>query len=274
MAVILAILKFIGILLLVLLGIVLLTCVIVLFVPVRYMVKCQSPDSLQVEYSVSWLWKAVVLRKDFSDTEMKLYIFGINAQNIKDFFQRNEKEEPQERMVPPEESQIQMVDEFYKEEDSRIKENKPPEVEIETDYEEEKTEHVKSTKKRKKSFLFKRISSIINFIRDDKNKEGFRKVKKELLDLLQYLMPYEIQGKIWFGTGDPCTTGWILGGISMFPISYTDGLRIVPNFEEKILKADGFLKGRLRVIYIVRLVIRGYLDDDIKKIVRKVMKLI
>ncbi len=272
MAVILAILKFIGILLLVVLGIVILACLAVLFVPIRYVVKCQSVDSFQVGFSASWLWRAVTIRRDFVDSEAKVYIFGINAQNIKEFFSREKKKDEPERVVAPEESKVQMVDEFYHESESRVKENKPPEMEIETDYEEEVPKREK--KGGKKSFLFKRISSIISFIRDSENRSGFQKIKKELVDLLRYLMPYEVQGKVRFGTGDPCTTGWVLGGISMFSVSYTEGLRIVPDFEEKILKADGFLRGRLRVIYLVRLLVRGYLDDDIKKIVMKIMEFI
>nr|MBP3598664.1 DUF2953 domain-containing protein [Eubacterium sp.] len=274
MAVLLAVLKFIGILLLVVLGIVILACLAVLFVPVRYVVKCQSIDTLQVGYSVSWLWRTVCLRKEPSDEEMRLYIFGINAQNIKEMLLRSKEEDKPERMVAPEESKVQMVDEFYQDSDLRVMENKPPKVEIETDYEEEKAQSDEQPKTKKKSFSFQRISSIINFIRDNENKVGFRKLKKEFVDLLRYLMPQEVRGKVRFGTGDPCTTGWVLGGISMFPVAYTEGLRVVPDFEEKILKADGFLKGRLRVIYFVRLLLRGYLDDDIKKIVMKIMEFI
>ncbi len=271
MAIVIAILKFIGILLLVLLGIIVIP---VFFAPVRYEVKCKTEETLQVEYKVFWLWRAVALRGDFSESDIKFYIFGINAQNIKDFFSRKPKEKKTDRVVPPEESTVQMVDEFYDDSDSRVKRNEWKDVDIETDYEEEEEKPKAKKKQGKKSFPFERISSIINFIRDNENKNGFRKVKKEFVDLVRHIMPNKVRGRVRFGTGDPCTTGWLLGGISMFSIAYMEELRIIPDFEEKILEADGFLKGRLRLLYLVRLIIRGYLDEDIRKVLSKVMEFI
>lgn len=261
MALILAILKFIGILLLTVFGIVLFICLTVLFVPVRYMLLCRSEDAIQVEYSVSWLFRALVWRGDFSDTEGRLYIFGINVQNIKGLFLRMRKKENLERTVSVKESQIQMVDD--------LEQGQKPVQEKKASSRAKR----KADSKRKNNFSFKQLSSIMNFIRDSQHKSGFRTVKKELLNLLRYLAPYQIRGRVHFGTGDPCTTGWILGGISMCAVTYTEGLFIVPHFEKKILKADGFLKGRLRLIYVVRLAIRGYLDEDIRKMIKSIRTL-
>lgn len=263
MALILAILKFIGILLLVVLGMVLLVCLTVLFVPVRYVLTCRSEDAIQVEYSVSWLCRAVVWRGDFSDSEGRLYIFGINVQNIKGFFLRIRRKEVPERTASIKESRIQMVDDLEQGKASDKEKNPSSRAKGKG----------KSKSKNKKSFSMKRLSGIIKFIRDSQHKSGFRTVKKELWNLLRYLAPYKMQGRICFGTGDPCTTGWILGGISMCPVAYTEGLLVIPDFEEKILKADGFLKGRLRLIYVVRLAIRGYLDEDIRKIIKSIRTL-
>ena len=33
------------------------------------------------------------------------------------------------------------------------------------------------------------------------------------------------------------------------------------------MKADGYAKGKVRLIYFVRLIIRGYLDPDIKGLI-------
>ena len=85
-------------------------------------------------------------------------------------------------------------------------------------------------------------------------------------------MPYYVRGKVVFGTGDPCTTGWILGIISMFPVAYTDGLKISPDFEDKVFDADVNVRGKLHLIYFLRLFVRGYLDEDIKKLIRKALK--
>ena len=166
------------------------------------------------------------------------------------------KETPQEE---PEEGVIVTTD-FS---DERVKPNPLAEKPVSGD----RTDPPKKKKKKrkKKGFSFDKISSIITFIKDPTNKRGIRTVKKELFALLRYMAPEKIDGKVVFGTGDPCTTGWILGIVSMVPPAYTEGLRICPEFEEKRFQADGYVKGKARLIYMVRLVIRGYLDPDIKR---------
>lgn len=74
------------------------------------------------------------------------------------------------------------------------------------------------------------------------------------------------------GTGDPSTTGMLLGGISLFPVAYQDGLRIVPDFEEKHFEADGFIKGRIRMIYFLRLLHRLYQDRELKALWKQINK--
>ena len=64
MSVILAVLKFIGILLLVLIGIAVFICAAVVFVPVRYAAKITTEDSLQYGFSASWLLLPVSLERD------------------------------------------------------------------------------------------------------------------------------------------------------------------------------------------------------------------
>lgn len=266
LAVIVAILKFIGILLLVILGLAVLLCAVVLFVPVRYFVECSNEDHLRVGYSLSWLFRAVKYKKGVTEQEGSLYIFGIDLESYKSLFRRDKREY---KDIHLENSKVNMVDDFYEEakkEEERVKAN------IKTDYEEPKEEKVKE--KRKKSFSFDRISSIINFIRDFENQSGLRKIKKELAALVRYLMPDRMQGRIVFGTGDPCTTGWVLGIISMFPAAYAEGIKICPDFEEKVFEAEGYVRGKLRLIYFVRLFLRGYLDEEIKAVITKALKYI
>lgn len=269
MAVFVAILKFIGILLLILLGMLVLICAAVLFVPVRYFAECRTEDSFRYGFSVSWLLRAVSLRKGLTESRIRLCLFGIDIQDITNLFRKEKKYED----IHLEKSRVHMVDDFYEEakkkEDSVKEEEEQIRANIETDYEEPK-ENV--PKESKKSFSFERISSIIAFIRGNENKEGFRKIKKELMALLRYMMPYHVKGKIVFGTGDPCTTGWLLGLVSVFPVAYTEGLVITPDFVEKVFDADAFIRGKVRVIYFVRLFLRGYRDKDIKTVITKALE--
>ncbi len=274
LAVILAILKFIGILLLVVLGLVLIVCAAVLFVPVRYIVQCKSGEQFNVGFNLSWCFRALQLRKRISEHRINIYIFGINMSQFKNPFKKREREYEDVHVTN---SRVDLVDDFYEEEKKhqRMIDEEEKNMQIETDYEDESArEEEKVSDHRKKSFSFDKISSIITFIRDYENKSAFNKIKKELAGVFRYLMPDRVRGRILFGTGDPCTTGWVLGAISMFRVVYTEGLVITPDFEEKVFVADGQVKGKVRVIYFLRLFLRGYLDDDVKRCITKARKMI
>lgn len=276
MTILLAILKFIGILLLAVFLLAVFLVLSLLFVPVRYVVECRSKGRLRIGFRVSWFLRMIQIQKAMSESRIHIYLFGINIRNFKNLF-RKKKDMDEERHVTN--SRVHLVDDFYDEavkHEETVKEA-DSKVQIETDYEEEtesSSSRAKSSKRRKKSFSFDKISGIITFIRDYQNQAALKKIKKELADLIRYLMPKRLEGKISFGTGDPCTTGWLLGVISMFPVAYTEGLTILPDFEEKVFVADGYMKGRIRVIYFLRLFLRGYMDEDLKKCITKALKLI
>lgn len=273
MAVILAVLKFIGILLLVVLGLLVLVCAAVLFLPVCYVVQCKSGERFNVGFNLSWCFRALQLRKRISEDRINIYIFGINMNQFKNPFKKGESDDKEIRVTN---SKVDLVDDFYEEEVGHTaSEEEGRNVQVETDYEDESArEEEKVSDKGKKSFSFDKISSIITFIRDYENKTGLKKIKKELAGVFRYLMPDKVRGRLLFGTGDPCTTGWLLGAISMFRVAYTEGLTILPDFEEKVFVADGLVKGKVRVIYFLRLFLRGYLDDDIKRCITKALNLI
>lgn len=266
MAVVLTILKIIGIVLLCILGLLILICVAALFVPVRYFAEYYSRETTEIGFVFSWLLGLIKIKKEKDNSQIRIYILGINIKRITDFLNRRHKEETN-REVHVEHSKVNMVDDLFHEEEEHEKKAK---VDVESDYEEEKESTAK--KRSKKSFPFEKISSIITFVRDNENKSGIRKVKKEAVGLFKYLMPTKVKGKVTFGTGDPCTTGWILGGISMFQVAYTDGLTIVPDFEEQVFKASGYVRGRARIVYLVRLFLRGYRDEDIKTLILKFLR--
>lgn len=277
MAVILVFFKFLGILLLIILGLLIFACAVVLFVPVRYYAECRNQEKIHIGITVSWLFHGIKIKKSISEDRIKIYLFGINIENYKNIFGKKKNEENTD--IPIRESKVNLVDDFIdeakKHDDAVKQEEEKQRVRIETDYEDETQKDTeKVSKHRKKNFSFKGISSIINLIRAYENKRGLRKIRKELAGLIRYLMPSHIKGKIVFGTGDPCTTGWIIGVVSMFPVAYTEGLKILPDFEEQVFEADGYVKGRIRIIYFLRLLLRGYMDEDIKNIIKKALRLI
>ena len=268
MAVVLAILKTIGMILLVLLVLCVLLLCAALFVPVRYRVTVETAEEIEVRCQISWLLRVVYIVQETMESGIRIRIFGIPLDRIRkipSFFRRTKKpeEKKEETKETPETEEAVIVTTDFS--DEHVQENPLAQKPKPVSGDRSDSPKKKKKKRKKKGFSFDKISSIITFIKDPANKRGIRTVKKELLALLRYVAPEKIDGKIVFGTGDPCTTGWLLGAVSMVPLAYTDGLQICPEFEEKRFQADGYVKGKARLIYMVRLVIRGYLDPDIKR---------
>ena len=94
---------------------------------------------------------------------------------------------------------------------------------------------------------------------------------REIKELLKYLAPKKVRGTFAFGTGDPSSTGLVTGLISLFPIVYQEGVYVTPDFEEKRLAADFLVKGRMRVIYFLRLFL--VLEKELKRMWKQIHRL-
>ena len=282
LAMILAILKFLGILLLVVFSLALLASAFLLFVPVRYVVEFQEGKPVRLGFRVSWFLKVVQIRKSVSEDKVYIHLFGMDVQNLKKLFRREKKQKKEYKKRHRTKGPVELVDDLFdeekKQEDSHRKEQKSKKVHVKTNYctkEAGKRENKeKASRRNKESFSFDKISSIITFIRSNEHRSGLNKIKREMIALVRYLMPDKVRGRISFGTGDPCTTGWLLGAVSMFRVAYIDGLTILPDFEEKLFVAEGYVKGKVHPFYFLRLFMRGYRDDDMKRCIRKIMKMI
>lgn len=98
MAVVLLILKIIGIILLLLLGLLVLVLALVLFVPVRYRIGGEIEEELSVHISVTWLLHLVSFRSIYADGELNsiLRICGIRRKGKKEADAGLDEEEPPE----------------------------------------------------------------------------------------------------------------------------------------------------------------------------------
>ena len=119
MAVLLLILKIIGIILLILLGLILLILAVVLFVPVRYQVSGSIGEKTTVRIAVTWLWHAVSWRAAYEEEgfSSQLRIFGIARKEKKpddrepgEDDREDDVEEPKERSAADDVHAVQRAD--------------------------------------------------------------------------------------------------------------------------------------------------------------------
>ena len=115
------------------------------------------------------------------------------------------------------------------------------------------------------SLRFK-VDLIMNFLRDELNKEGMHLTFSSLKKLLKHVLPTKLRSKLTFGTGDPCSTGQALGVMSILYSFYGDRIQITPDFERNILEGEHFARGRIRFVTILIIVVKLILDKRFKQL--------
>lgn len=253
MGIILLMLKWIGILLGVILGLLLFLVVCVLFVPVRYKVSVLKEENFEYGFCFSWFWHFVTVKK--RKKGIYLCVAGIPIKNLTKKSVSPQKTEGEEKL---EEQTEQPSREENENKDSSVLETK--------DKTETNSTKKKKKNKKKKDFSFSKGFSIIDLVRDKNNKSAAKTLLGEVASLLKYIFPKKIKGRIELGMDDPSTTGLLFGGLSLFPAIYQKGLQITPNFEEKVFFVQCCIKGRIRTIYLLRMVWRIWQDREIKRL--------
>ena len=117
------------------------------------------------------------------------------------------------------------------------------------------------------------IQKIKKFISDEINKDGFFFTLKRILDLIKHLNPKKLQVNFEFGFEDPFTTGILLGGLSALIGFYGERVKLIPNFEEKVLKGDILAVGRVRLLKLLRIGIKVILYKNNRQLIKNIKTL-
>lgn len=254
------ILKIIGIILLVILGIALTLVGTVLFVPVRYRLKAETMDGMKgvrAEAKATWLFHLISAFVTYQEEELDWKI-RIGWKKIK-----------------------ASKDDVEIEEDVGIEEN----VEEETSSDTKKATSTEGTsseekesasdKSKKKDNWIEKIKCTIKEICDKIKKakdilleethiQAFLRLKNELVIFIKRIKPDKVKGYVRFGLEDPYNTGRVLAVLSVMYPFYGEHIQIYPEFEREILEGDVFFKGRMHLIHLLIAVCRVYFDKNIK----------
>lgn len=96
-------------------------------------------------------------------------------------------------------------------------------------------------------------------------------LKKYLLGLAKHIGPRKIKGYVRYGFGDPCKTGQVTGYLSLLPFVYGKHFSLYPDFYDKIIDTELLVKGRIRIGYIIRIVLNINIWRTIS-VARKIFK--
>ncbi|MBQ3600453.1 MAG: DUF2953 domain-containing protein [Lachnospiraceae bacterium] len=125
----------------------------------------------------------------------------------------------------------------------------------------DKIKSVASKPKEKYDSFIEKKNGVLAFIENKENKQGMKFLWEQIKKLLKHILPVKWKGKLVFGTGDPATTGKLLGIISMLGGMAGIMPDIKPDFEKKIIEGDFSVKGRIYLYYVLYLVIKLWLDE-------------
>ncbi len=129
----------------------------------------------------------------------------------------------------------------------------------------------KAKKGKKENGILDRFKGIRQEAADERNRRAVSHLWRELCYLLAHLKPKYVKAEISFSTGDPALTGEVTGGLSLFPLIYRYDAHIYPDFlaEEFYIKGSLKMKGHIAVFHFLKILIRLFLDKDVKRLYNK-----
>lgn len=117
------------------------------------------------------------------------------------------------------------------------------------------------------SEIYKKYELIRLFFQDENNKLGLRYGFDSIKGILRHIRPRKVRAYVEFGTGDPCSTGQILGVAAAFMGIYKDSVQIIPDFNEKVLKGNFYCRGRIQSVFLLIIGIKVIRNRDIKALI-------
>ena len=268
------ILKIIGLVLAVVLGILLLVACVLFFVPVRYRIDGemeQEPGRKEIEICFFWFLHLLSGHAIYKDGTFSFRVRLLWKQ------WKDEPNEPEKDKKPENDK---------KQKKEQKKEQKQRKQRKEKKTERKGTEQSNRTKKdvgeKKKTFqrICDKIKSVIEkkeelqgFIEDSNHRKAFGILKKEAFRLWRVLRPRTLRMRVHFGFEDPYLTGKVLAGLSMLYPWYGDLIEIEPDFEEKVFEGNLHIRGRLYLIWLAVIAWNIYFNDCVMNSYRDLKKL-
>ncbi|PJJ28215.1 DUF2953 domain-containing protein [Lacrimispora celerecrescens] len=300
--IILFILKILGLLVLIVLGLVLTVALLILLVPVRYQAEGSYDGKVKGKARITWLLHILSVTAQYEeDLIVRIRIFGFRKGKPKKM--DSELKEAEDIMVQAmeimEPEPIREAQEVKDEIHDRVKEipkNLPPPREELRNLTPPKEESKKKKgfrvmgvfeKLKKKvlmaftklKFFFLRICDTLRTIKDKKdeiyawvsNKENqktgkllFRQVKR----LIRHILPRRGKGNITFGFDDPYLTGQVLTYASViYPLCHKH-LNLYPVFDQTVFMVEGTFRGRIRLGTALFIGLRMLLDRNFRRLLK------
>lgn len=121
--------------------------------------------------------------------------------------------------------------------------------------------------------LMEKKELVVEFIEDEVHILAFARLKKEAFRLLKFLKPKKFQLRTRFGFEDPYHTGQALALLSVIYPFVGGQLSVEPDFEERVLEGELFIKGKIRAFYAVIMAWNLFWDKSVRKLYADVKRM-
>ena len=290
LGILLTILKIIGIILLVLIGLILLAAAVILLVPIRYHGEgAREEKILSGNVKLTWLLHMISASASLSEdgTKIRVCLFGKTIYPKTKKLPKKSKAKKMPKQETPKKSEKsekpkQQSDTVSKDVATIYEPQKPipelpkkeksarPDVKSKFEAIKQKLLAVKEKFIDSKAGIQKiknKIDYWKNLLTSDPVKEAMGFLWKKTKGLLHHILPRRMTGRIHFGFEDPSKTGKTLAYFSMLYPFTKENLVIEPEFEteELILEGDIAFRGRIRLGYLVYVALSVVLNKNIRR---------
>lgn len=134
----------------------------------------------------------------------------------------------------------------------------------------------KKTKKHNENFVEKIKSlirgkeDIKEFFQDEVHRAGWQRVKLESGRLFRYLKPKRFHLKLHYGFEDVYLTGKVLAFLSVLYPFYGEEIQIIPDFEQPVLEGNAQVKGRVYGVWLLILLWNLCRDRNVRTTYRHI----
>ena len=291
--VILQILAVIGIVLLVLLALLILTVLAVLFVPIRYRASGEKEaDRIEGVAAVSFLYPFLSFKWQRAGNENRwaLRLLGIRLKSSRKA-DKGKVAEPEKTDKGKAEETAQAAKPEKAAEP--VKEEKQPATPSVQNAEAEdaarqaeKTgtqETDRGSSEKKARFTISGLCDKMENIRDnveyykerltaEENRLFLKRTKERIFAVLKSIKPKVLTARVVCGTGSPDTTGYVCAVYGMLYPVIEDRISFTADFENKVLDGELSVKGKVRVVTLVRHGIKILLDKQLKVFLKEMKR--
>lgn len=306
--IILTILKWIGIVLLALLGFILFACLLFLFFPFVYRFSAEKKEQIKAKVSLSFLFRFIYVSVKYENKEPLLVarVLGIpvyktnfdflidaikesqgNSATSTDNSGQTEEEVAVTDTTTEEESDLEMTDEELDEEIKAVMEEEEEitfKQKLQQIFEKiklfisnckKKCYNVYDTillyKKKAEHFL-KNIKYYYKVLNHPAVKPAWNYLLKHLKKMWRNAKPRKIRVNVLYGASDPAQTAKVYGYYCMIYPFYGKSVRFEPDMENEVFIIDGKLRGRFQVYRFMLSGLLLFLNRNCRKVVRLLMR--